>query len=534
MLLPFATLAKNRNEPFLQETENAAIFCLAELERRKGSGIVIKQPAEELAFIAKFSYPFWLVPFYETSLVFDGLGMASHTLSFVRIQDVEAFFNGVESSSSSRQIFMTFLSDNINYFQVAGEDEKKVLNSLVANPSLIQDFASYLLEAKPFESRSFELVPLSPTVEEAYMLSIKQELDELRKRFERDVEALNKTMMLLDTKNKNLVKSINREIKEVKDAFNTELEKHKGPVEEKVKEIRNQHDTQVTAASKKFEKEHLRLQKEKVKQEKMEERLSSKIARCEIEIKTHGAKKDAVSEKKWKEERSKLKKERSHVESDIKKLEQEIAGVEDDKSSEIFRIRSEQDAKIQEATKELLEIESARDAKVQILQQEKEKIEELTSSIIQQIDKAAKNRETSLHELGTLGVPQRQKKHVLIYVPFYLICFQDESKRRFMYIPPSMVNSVRLMVKIKGALGKAKIKQLLTPRSEAIASTLNNVIRLTEENAVFEREIVENGVKANILQRERAKESVISGIDKLKMEEWLSEKERASFVQSLA
>lgn len=533
LLLPFATLAKNRSEPFLEETEKATIFCLAELERRKGGGIVIKQPLEKLAFIAKLCYPFWLVLFNETNLVFDGLGMSSFSLSFPRIQDIEAFVANVERSSSSKQLFMAFLKDNANYFQIVGENEEKVLKGIVADPILRQDFVSYLLEATSFEQHPVELVPISATIDEAHMLSIRQELDGLRKSFESDIQGLNRSMTLLDVKTKNFLKIINIEIREVKDKFNVELEKHRSPVEAKVKDLRDQHDTQVSAVSKRFDKDLLGIQKEKVRQEKVKERLTSRIARSEMEIKTHSTKKDAVGEQKWKEERNRFKRELSNVESEIKKLEKQATAVEDEKSSEIFRIGSESDTKVLEASKELLEIESARDAQIKILEQEKEKMEELTSAIIRQIDTASTNREASIIKLDKLGIPQKWKGHVLIYMPFYLVCFQYDSKRRFTFIPPSIVNNVRLMVKIKGALGQAKIRQLFNTRSEAIPPMLNNFVQLIEDNAVFQRDIIERGARADILKGQSEKESVKAGLDELRAEEWLSEKEHASFVENL-
>jgi len=61
-ILPFSVLSENRKEPFTMEMEKAAIFCFAELERTKEGGLILKHPAEKLAFIAEGCYPFWLIP----------------------------------------------------------------------------------------------------------------------------------------------------------------------------------------------------------------------------------------------------------------------------------------------------------------------------------------------------------------------------------------------------------------------------------------------------------------------------------------
>ena len=51
MMLPFSS-EKNR-EPFGDEVELASVFAIAEFERSKGKGIVIRQPNEKLHFIAQ-------------------------------------------------------------------------------------------------------------------------------------------------------------------------------------------------------------------------------------------------------------------------------------------------------------------------------------------------------------------------------------------------------------------------------------------------------------------------------------------------
>jgi len=162
-----------------------------------------------------------------------------------------------------------------------------------------------------------------------------------------------------------------------------------------------------------------------------------------------------------------------------------------------------------------------------------EKLEELTSSTIDQIDKLAKLRERSIDEFDKLGVPQKEGKHVLIYMPFYLACYQSESQKRYVQFPPSIVSNVSLSVKFKGALGKAKIRQLLQPRSKKIVSLLSKFPVLMEQNAVFNREMTEACAKADMMQTEKSRKSIKEGLEMLKEEGWFSGKEYESFSQML-
>ncbi len=162
------------------------------------------------------------------------------------------------------------------------------------------------------------------------------------------------------------------------------------------------------------------------------------------------------------------------------------------------------------------------------------KLEERTATIIGQMDKLAKLREATLDQLIRLGIKQKRKKYTLVHMPFYVVCYRVNSKKQYDVFPPSFANSMSFAVKLKGTLGRAKIKQMLVPLSKAITSLVNKFPIVIEENAVFEREINEAGAKANILQIENLRESVRNGLEKLKEEGWLSEEEHETFSQVLA
>jgi hypothetical protein len=358
-------------------------------------------------------------------------------------------------------------------------------------------------------------------------------LEKLRSRFTVEVKDLKESMKLLNATTKDFVKTIRDEIKDVRDRFNAQLEILRSPIELEVKEIRRKGDAETTLVSKRFEKELLGLQKEKVKHEKARDQYSYKIAKCDAEMKTRAVHKDSSGERRWKDEKNSLKKKRSEVESEVKKLEKQIEETEDRKAQELFRIRSEVGARVTEATKELVEIESSRDAKVQLLKQEMGRMEETSAELARQIDKTVNLRETSKSAIEDLGIPQKHGKPTLVYMSFYLACLQNDSRKRYVHYPPSNVNNVKLLVKLKGVLGMARVKDLFSPRSLAIATFLNRFPSLMEENAVFETETSEAAASANMLQKKETVDEIKSGLKKLKEEGWLSEKELESFTQAL-
>jgi hypothetical protein len=533
LILPFSVPSENRAEPFSSEMEKGAIYCFAELERERGGGLILKKPEEKLVFLAEFGYPLWLFPWDDLSLIFDGLKTKAHALTYKIVPDVKNFMENVQRSSKSIETYMTFLSDSINYFQISTTEKTMTIDALIREPNFLNEFSLYLSEAIA-ETSPPEMMFLPQVIDESTILSAVQELGNLKSQFKENVTLLYNSMKLLNKTTRTFTKTIRGKIRAVKEEFNSEIEKQKGVIMPKVERINEEYDELITQLTRNFETQLLSLQKEKVKYEKLKEQTLTKIERGKMEAKTCAANKDSVGERKWKEKEAESKKEFSEIEVKIEEIEGKIKEIEDNKSAETFRLRSEWESKIKEAQKELLELEASQDAKIQLHMQEMEKLEKQTSAIIEQINKMAKMREVEISNFEKLGIKQTRVKSALIFIPFYLACYQSESKKRYVLFPPSMVNSVSFLAKIKGALGKTKVKQLLVPRFKAISPFLQQLPTLIGQDAVFEREINEAGEKADILKTNAMREKIKSGLEKLKAEGWFSEKEYEAFAETFS
>ena len=534
LLVPYTVLSQKRREPFTREMEKAAIFCLAERERKKGGGIFSKQPVEEFAFIAKVCYPFWLIPLGETTLLLDGLNFASHTLTYKNIPDVETFLKNFERSSKTRETYMAFLTEYLNYFRAPESEIENIVDGLIVNPEFLNEFEGYLSNATQVDSPPSEMVVISPTIDEEEVKTIKKELQSLKNRLTEETNLLYKSMKCLNAATGDYIKALRGEIREIEEKLGAELGKKEETVRRKVEEVREKYDTRITKISKDFEKQLYVLQQEKVKLEKKQKQLTDKIEHCEAEIKTAQITKDDVGEEKWKQELKKAKEQLAEVESELKETEKRIKEKESEKKIEIFNIKSECDAEISEIEKDLMEIEASRDAKIQIYKKEMEKLEELTSEIINKIDALVRLREATMVQFEKLGLKQKRRKCVRVHVPFYLACFRMQSEKRYAYFPPVEVNSIDASVKLKGVFGKTKIAQLLRPRSKAFNTLLNKLMILMEKNAVFRRGIDEAGAKLNVLRTKALREKIKEGLEQLRDEGWLSERELKTLRKELA
>jgi hypothetical protein len=527
LMIPFCVLSESRKDPFTKDLEMATIFSLAELDRGKGGGLIIKQPEERIEFIAPIGYPLWLYTGSEKVLIFDGLNMANYTFPYVSVPNVKDFMENLKRASKTRETHREFVRDHINYFQASPSEKGLLVKGLIVNPSFLNEFESCRREATETNERSSNAALLVPTIDESAISSGVHELEKLHFILKEEMEELYKCMKLLNRATNNFVKELHGEIRLVAAEFAAKINAEEAFVTPKIEQIKDDYDAQTKEVGRNSEKQRLPAQKEKARLEKERERALEKIEHYKLEAKTHAENGNSAVEKKWKDKINATRKELSQVESQLKETEKSIKDVEEKRSLETFKLRDELEAKVKEARKSLLELEASRDAKIVIHKQEMEKLETQSKLICDQIGKIAKLREADVAQFEKLGVRKElgSEGNALFYVPFYVICYKAEQKKRYSIIPPSVATTIGLATKLKGVLGKARIKELLEPRFKTITSLMDTIQLLIQQNAVFEAEINESGVKANILVRDISGAEIKKGLNYLKNEGWLSDKD---------
>ncbi len=535
-ILPFSVLSENRTDPFTADLEAAAVFSMAEEDRGKGGGFLSKRPEEKTVFIAKIGYPLWLFPLLEITLIFDGLNRSKYTLPYAVIPDVKAFMENLKRGSKTRETHLAFLSDHINYFQAPVTEKGVLINGLISDPEFLGEFDSYRREATAIDDQYSKVALLSPTIEESTISSTLDELKTLHLSFKEDTDRLHRCMKFINKATNHYIKVLHSKAKAVKEEFDIKINAQEEIVAPRVAHLKEDYDHQIVQSAKSFERQRLPIQKEKVKLEKSREHALAKIDHYKREAKTCAERDDSVGEQKWKEKSSETKKALSEIEDQLKKIEKALKDLEERKSLEIFNLRSELETKIKEARQPLLDLESSRDAKILIYKQEIEKLEQQTKLITDHLGRTAKLRETSIANFAKLGVKQESemKDVVLFYVPFYVVCYQVESKQRYLFLPPSVANTFGLSTKLKSALGRAKIKQLLVPRFEVISSLIDTLEVLAQQNAVFETEMREMSKSTNILKMDSMRESIKKGLEYIQKEGWISEKEYQALSQKIS
>jgi hypothetical protein len=532
-LLPFVNSRQVGVADFSDDMEKAAIFCLSELNRAKGGRFIGREMPEKLVFISKIYYPFWVAPFRDTTILVDGLKMSSHAITYSKMPNFKIFEDNLNCQSETLQAYTTFLENNLNYFRSRENEETEITEGLMTDIDFLNEFMSYLKEATSTKAKIVNGVLVLPENDKTKIVKEIQKLKELRKKFVVEVKDLNNLIKLLNLNTHRFLKRLHDKVVETKKRFRKKTKKSKAILDRITSKINKNYTHEITEISKRFEKKILAFHKKLLKFEKARDQCTSEIEYCEAEIKTSTINQDEITEHKWKEKRRTLKKHLPDTLSKIRTLEKTITKKEKQKKLAIFQAKTKKDAKIKEASKNLIALDCARDAEIRIYKGDMEKIEELTSNIVEQIDQLSRISEGNITEFERLGIPQKSIAPLLVHLPFYLICYQSESRKRYTFFPPSFVCNVGLGVRIKGAMSGIRIKQLFQPRCKKIISILNKFAVLLEENVVFCHEITEACHKANLLGTPNLRQSLKKGINELLEAQWLSERECESFIQTI-
>ncbi|MBA7694527.1 hypothetical protein ES703_103138 [subsurface metagenome] len=321
------------------------------------------------------------------------------------------------------------------------------------------------------------------------------------------------------------VKALQTEMKKTMKEFDKRIKNVKPKVMAKITKIKEKRDKEVTRISKKYDGKLRTIHQNRVRIERTLERLSSDRERYEADIKGSRENKDEAGEFQITEKLDKIKKKIPSLNKEIKNIDRKIENVEDAKKIEVSRARTKPDDRVEEAMKNLRDIEAAKEARIRMEQQELASLEEMTSSIIKQINAMIKTKEAALNEIDSIGALERRRKYALVYLPVYFVCYETEVGKRYVVHPPSNVGSMGIKTKLRGVFGAGKMKSFLQSRSQAIATLLDRLVDLTQENPVFEKEITEAGIKANILRTTELQVGVKKGLTELRDEGWISENE---------
>ncbi len=523
--LPFCIASKDRVRPFTKDMEMAGLFYLAERERKKGEGTVLKKPAEKLEFITEIGYPLWLVPWKGMTLIFDGMEFTEKKLNYDLVPDIHAFETDIKASSKSNAAFSAALSQNVSYFKDFDGQEERTIEGLITNADFIQDVTNYINDSEDTVRSDSSKAVLSPMLDDSEVESSVNKLTEIKNDLEQDIKNLNATMKFLSQSSRNQVKLLQADMRKSMKEFDQKIKRVKPKVMAKIKQIKEKRDEEVTRISNSYDRKLRTLHQKRVVIEKKLERLAKQNERLEADIKVARDHKDEAGEFDLSQKIEENKKQIPLLNKEIKDIDHEIENVDEAKKIKVSRTRTKPNDKVEDAMRTLHDLEAAKEARSRLEDQELASLQDMTSAIIKQIDEMVSIKETALAELDDIGVKDRRRKKVLVYLSAFLVCYETEVSKRYVLYPPSEMGCVGIKTKLKSVFSSGKMKYFLQIRSETISALLDRLVDLTQESPVFEKEINEAGHKANIFRKTETQLAVKKGITELKEEKWISERE---------
>lgn len=532
-VLPFATPAADRLKDFTKDMEMAAVLYLAESNREKGGSRILWKPDEKLAFITEAWYPIWLVPFDGSTLMFDGLGITSHTISYDAVPDAEIFKKDIEESKKTTEAYTATLFRNADYFKDFTGKEERTIEGLIGTSNLIEDFEAYFLQMKetqkPVATKAF--LPL--LVEDDEIQASLDQLTNLRKEIDGDIENIDTSMRLLNATTAERTKAIREEIKKTQEEDNRHIEKIKPNVTRKILQIQNKYHRKITRASKRFKIRLQRLSKNQTRLQKTLRHLKIEAKNCETRIKSNRRRKKRQKETRCRLKLKRIKKKAQTLSKEIKRTTEKIREIEAAQKFESVQLKAECNVAIEAAQKPLQVLEASKEAETTMKRQEIAPLEDATSRITSQMRKIAEAKNVIRAKFDTITMSRRRQTSALVYVPFYLVRYEKEDQKRYTVYPPSIVSDLGILTKMKGALGATKMKALLQPRSDDIAAFLNQFEALIERKPMLEKEVTEAGIQGSILLAKQLRISVKKGLKELEKENWMSKNELQTFSKLL-
>ena len=530
-ILPFATPSENRFKDFTENMEMAAIMCLAESERDRGGSHVLKRPDEKLVFLAEACYPIWLIPYSGTTLVLDGLNLNSTVFPYDVIPDTEVFNIDLRANRKSTEAYIAALSRNVGYFKdFSGKEETKI-EGLVTVQDLMTDLAVYLTHMKEAKKSLRTKIVLTPTHGKNEIRASISQLSHLKKKILKDVEDLDESTKFLNTTTSQRVKIIRQEIRKLQEKYDKQIAKTKLQSMRKTWQTQSKHNRKITSTSRKFKTKIGRLQKDQF-------RLRRNLRN--LELKAKRAEKKQFNKKSSKKRRfqsvqmlKRIKKNLSHLQETIKIKAEEQRNLEISQKHELAEHRIECDKRIKSINGVLQELQASKASETELKRQEIGQLGDYTRSITSLMQKLVQTKRESLGEFDEIALPEERLAHGLVYIPFYLVRYEKENKKRYVVFPPSSIEDMGILTRMKGALGAAKMAALLQYRSKTLTAFLNQVVPLIEKDPMLEKVVTEAGIRDSILLKKQLRIGVKRGLKQLEREKWITKDELQTFSKFL-
>ncbi len=283
------------------ETEAAAVFAVAELERNKGGGLITRQQEEKLVFISKSGYPLWLFPKNDGIFVFDGFADSSFTVSYAEIPPTKVFREDFVINSRPREKYLAFLSNQSTYFQRSVKEKNFVFRGLIAGSDLKNELNIYRKENTEGNAQT-NVTLLLPTLEETAIASMLLEFDKVQTQLREEAEMLPECIGLINKTTSQYITEINYETAAAKEETDAKIKAQEELVNPQISKLNKDYSHKIRFLAESFDKELENLNRIRIKTQKSIESNEEEIKLCQNKARAQATKKHSIYEKEMETE----------------------------------------------------------------------------------------------------------------------------------------------------------------------------------------------------------------------------------------
>jgi len=537
LVLPFVVPSADLGRKVSPAMEFAALLFWAE-ERRKQRGF-LDSTEKRLMSLSKLHYPLWAVPWENASLIVDGLDLLSSTIAFQTLPSVTEFIDDVERGMPVRAQFHTALSKHEKAFAELAKIEQIQINGLVSNDELLSALHDYIKETAPLKLAGKDQVPLvPPKLDREAAVQRAKRIPQLQNQIFSEIRSLEYAASLLVQTARAHEEMIQKEADLARESYEAEINRLRPSVDKKLDQLLKELDARIFKMNRLMNRELGRREKERQRHERELQRLelgkADSLRRRDMRKQKHDSPGAAHWEHKIKIDEAKTE----DVEARIHSLSEFIEKTQTQNQADIEKLRQGYQWLIDQEKRKILDLELQRDSIVAAKQKEIDRIRNLTDSIKSEIEELIERKREQETRLKRLGMAWPLDEATLISIPFYLACYHAQDKTKFQVLSPSIVTRgagiVRTLQKTLRSLRPASGTALpLQPRSKALGEMLDSVIvGKMESDEAFLNTLHEAVNSGNILARPDFKDVFSKGVEELRAERWISQKEVDALIQA--
>ena len=536
LILPHVVKGKARKKPFNLDMEISAILCLAEARRKKPG--IIDVSSEKISFISKLHYPIWVVPWKDSYLFVDGLGISSYTFPYVKLPDVELLTEEIERSVADKKQFRNVLRGHAQTFEKP-ELTRISLEAIFAEEKLLPILSEYFKQVSALKERRSERVALIPPKlnEKTASEKAKKAVD-LWKQIQSEIKGLQYAISALNEKTSFEEEMILREIGHIQELYETKIAPLKPIVEKKIEKLLLKRDAKIAKLDKSIERKLTARLKEKRRHERELERLERNLIEYRKRRKISKSRGDDVGASKW-EHRVKVHQNKpSETKRKLQSVSELIEKIRKQGELEAQEIKASHQLLIESERKKILDIEASRQLEVKSRKREIEEMKADVSIITGQIRRLIELKRSEATSIAKATIPHRIEENMLLCLPFYLVQYETKEKTRYLMFSPAVAMDFKGIVrKLQKALHRfslqSRIRLLLRSKSTALEKKLKkSLLEKIREDTTLEKAVYELGVSNNILHSSGFKEMITRGTEELRNEGWISREEKEDLLKN--